>query len=417
MDTGQWIWNIITYIGTFILLYANVFLIYSMLKYRKEIEIKYLDTKWRPLISIIIPTYNEPVKNLENTLKYIINNNYPKEKLEIIIVDDGSKNNSCEIVYKKYKKYNIKLYKKPNGGPASAKNYGIKKAKGELIGTIDSDTFMSPDTIKNMVNIFYSDEKIGAVASSVKIFNPKKWIERFQHFEYEVILYVRRIFMKYESIYVTPGGFSLYRKEVLDQIKGFDTNSLTEDIEIALRIQSLNYKIRCALDAYVYTVPPQDIFSLIKQRVRWIRGGIRDRIKNRHLFSLKYGDFLYLGMCFDFIILIPICIGIIAPFVMTLLNAPWLSQMGLVSLTYLSSTHITGIGLIITVLTVTWTLFVIEYMEKNSEKGTKMGWDPIGILIFIFAYGYIMVFSWLVAFYKEITFSKKSWETRESIVR
>jgi hypothetical protein len=102
---------------------------------------------------------------------------------------------------------------------------------------------------------------------------------------------------------------------------------------------------------------------------------------------------------------------------MALLNASWINELGFVSLAYLSTSHITGIGIIITILTVSWTLSVINFMEKNSEEGTKVGWDPIGILIFIFAYGYIMVFSWLVAFYKEITFSKKSWETRESIVR
>ncbi len=416
MDTTQLVWNIITYIGTFILLYANIFLVYSVLKFRKEIEKKYKKTNWTPLISIIIPTYNEPVNNLEKTLCCILNSDYPKNKLEIIIVDDGSKNDSCDIIYEKYKKY-IKLFKKQNGGPASAKNYGIKRAKGELVGTIDSDSFISPDAIKNMIKIFYSDKKIGAVASSVKIFNPKTWIERFQHFEYEVILYVRRIFMKYESIYVTPGGFSLYRIELMKKLNYFDPNSLTEDIEIALRIQGLGYKIRCALDAYVYTIPPQTIGTLIKQRVRWIRGGIRDRIKNKHLFSSKYGDFLYLGMCFDFIILIPICIGIIAPFVMTVLNAPWLGELGFVSLTYLSSTHITGIGLIITIITITWTISVVNFMENNSEKGTKLKWDPLGLIVFIFAYGYIMVFSWLVAFYKEITFAEKSWETRESVVK
>ncbi|MFA5381667.1 MAG: glycosyltransferase family 2 protein, partial [Candidatus Micrarchaeia archaeon] len=361
MDSYQLIWNILTYIGTFILLYANIFLVYSMIRYKKEIEKKYEETNYRPLVSIIIPTYNEPVENLEKTLKYILNSNYPKNKLEIIIVDDGSKNDSCSIVYQKYKKYNIKLYKKENGGPASAKNYGIEKAKGEFIGTIDSDSFMAPNTIKNIINVFYTDKEIGAVASSVKIFNPKKWIERLQHFEYEIILYVRRIFMQYEGIYVTPGGFSLYKREVLKKLNGFDSHSLTEDIEIALRIQGLGYKIRSTLDAYVYTIPPQNIFSLIKQRVRWIRGGIRDRIKNRHLFNLEYGDFLYLGMCFDFIILIPISIGILAPFVMTILNAPWIEEIGLISITYLSSAHITGIGVIITLITVIWTLFVINY--------------------------------------------------------
>lgn len=417
MDINQFIWNITTYIGTFILLFANVFLIYSIFKFKKEIERGYEDTKWRPMVSIVIPTYNETLKTLKKTIDCVLNSNYPKNKLEIIVVDDGSKNNSCELLKKIYKNQPVKIFKKQNGGPASAKNYGIFKSNGELIGTIDSDSFIAPNTIYNMVKIFYSDKTIGAVASSVKIYNPKKWIERFQHFEYEVILYVRRIFMVYESIYVTPGGFSLYKKEVLDKLKGFNENSLTEDIEIALRIQGLGYKIRAALDAYVYTIPPQNVFSLIKQRVRWIRGGIRDRMTNRHLFSLKYGDFLYLGMCFDFIILIPICIGIIAPFVMTILNAPWVGELGFLSVAYLSSTHITGIGLIITILTVSWTISVINFMENNSEPGTKMGWDPIGISIFIFAYGYIMVFSWLIAFYKELTFSKKSWETRESTVR
>jgi len=381
-----------------------------MIKYRKQIEKQYKHTCWEPKVSIVIPVYNESEKILESTVWCVLNSNYPKSKLEVIIIDDGSKNDSCKKVYEKYKTQGVKLYKKENGGAADAKNYGIKKANGELIGTVDSDSFVAPDTIREMVDLF-EDKKTGAVTSAVKIFKPRKFIEKFQHFEYEVILYVRRIFMKYESVYVTPGGFSLYRSNILKILKGFDTKSLTEDIEIALRIQGLGYKIRSSLDAFVYTVPPQNLKGLIMQRVRWIRGGIRSRIKNKHLFDPEYGDFVFLGMCFDFIILIPIVIGIITPAVMYILNGPWMNSLG-IQLSYLSSSHLAAIGIIISLLTIFWTIAVIKKMEERSEKGARIGWNVPGIILFIFGYGYIMVFAWLIAFFKEITFAEQSWETR-----
>ncbi len=105
----------------------------------------------------------------------------------------------------------------------------------------------------------------------------------------------RKMLSFIDSVPVTPGPFSLFRKEVFDPVGNFDEHNLVEDVEMALRIQSANYKIRSSMTADVYTEPPEKIGELMKQRVRWQRGGIRNYWNYRRLINPEYGDF---GMYF-----------------------------------------------------------------------------------------------------------------------
>jgi cellulose synthase/poly-beta-1,6-N-acetylglucosamine synthase-like glycosyltransferase len=95
------------------------------------------------------------------------------------------------------------------------------------------------------------------------------------------------------GIHVTPGPFSAYRKEFFEKHGYFDENNLTEDIEIALRIQKNHYKIENSINAPVYTVAPNNFMALLKQRMRWYYGFVKNIRKNKDLFNSKYG---YLGL-------------------------------------------------------------------------------------------------------------------------
>jgi len=129
-----------------------------------------------------------------------------------------------------------------------------------------------------------------AVTPSLKVYSPKGFLQRIQYVEYLLGIYLRKVFALMGSIHVTPGPFTVYRKEFFDKYGGYDADNLTEDIEVALRIQSNNFIIENSIDASVRTVSPNKFGALKVQRKRWYVGFINNVIDYKHLFSKKYGN-------------------------------------------------------------------------------------------------------------------------------
>ncbi|MCD6371224.1 MAG: glycosyltransferase family 2 protein, partial [Candidatus Aenigmarchaeota archaeon] len=243
-----------------------------------------------PLVSIIIPAWNEE-KNIKNAIISCLALDYPKK--EIIVVNDGSTDKTKEICEEFSKKGLIKLINKENGGKASALNAGIEVAKGEYVCCLDADSFFEPKALKQMVG-YFEDPKVGAVTSSMKVYKPKNWLQMVQWLEYIFAIYLRKLMSYLNCLYVVPGPGGIYRKDVLERIGGFDENSITEDMEIAFRIQKEGYTIKNSVNAVVQTVVPDKFIPLVKQRIRWYVG-FYDNVKKYKsmVFNPKYGS---LGM-------------------------------------------------------------------------------------------------------------------------
>ncbi|MEM2131061.1 MAG: glycosyltransferase, partial [Candidatus Woesearchaeota archaeon] len=244
-----------------------------------------------PYVSIIVPAFNEE-KTIAKTLKSLLNLNYQKEKLQIIVVDDGSTDKTYEIAFevkKKYKAKNLEIYKKENGGKGTALNFGLKKAKGYFVGALDADSFVDKNALLNILPYFYN-ENIMAVTPSLKVYEPKSILQRIQMIEYMIGIFLRKVFSFLGSIHVTPGPFTIYRKEFFDKYGYYDENNITEDIEIALRIQKNNFEIENSINAYVYTVAPYNFKPLLNQRLRWYLGFIENILNYKELFSPKQGN-------------------------------------------------------------------------------------------------------------------------------
>jgi len=224
---------------------------------------------------MLVPAHNEE-DVIEHSIENLKNVNYPKNKLEIIVIDDGSTDRTAEIV-KKIK--GITFVRKKQGGKASALNAGIRVAKGDIIACMDADSYPKKDAIIQSVP-FFDEKNVAAVTTRIFAKRKKKVLEKFQSVEYAMIAWSRKLFEYVEGVYVTPGPLSFYKKDIVKKVGGFDEKNLTEDIEIAWRILDKGYHIKMSAGE-VYTNIPKSVKKWWRQRLRWNIGGMQTFFKYR----------------------------------------------------------------------------------------------------------------------------------------
>jgi cellulose synthase/poly-beta-1,6-N-acetylglucosamine synthase-like glycosyltransferase len=235
---------------------------------------------------VIIPAYNEG-KNIMKSIKFVLKGDYPKEKMEVIVVDDGSKDNTYKQATM-LKNKRVKVFKKKHSGKAGTVNFGLEKSTGQIVMILDADTFPAKTCFKNIIGHF-ENPKIMAVLPLIKVFRPKNFIERCQVVEYTIMALIKKTFYFMGSMNCAPAG-AFIRKSFIDKYGGFATDTLTEDFEMGMRIQSKNYQIAKSFKSRVYTIVPRDIKKLIRQRIRWSYGTLENIIKYKYMLNPKYGD-------------------------------------------------------------------------------------------------------------------------------
>jgi cellulose synthase/poly-beta-1,6-N-acetylglucosamine synthase-like glycosyltransferase len=281
------IWEIILYTVSFFGVYTAVFFLLTLIENRKRIW-NPAPPKQLPKVTVIVPACNEE-ECLTKTVKSLLGLNYPKNKLQIIIVDDGSVDKTLKVA-RRFEKDGVLVLTKPNGGKGTALNMGIEHATGEFVGCLDADAIVEPDALLKMIG-YFKKKRVYAVTPSLKCTKPQTIWQRIQVIEFLLGVYLRKVFAYLGSIHVTPGPFTIFRKELFDKTGGYDCSTCTEDIEISLRIQSLGYEIENAVDANVYAVPMPTFDTTKRQRVRWYKGFLENTQKYKHLlFSKKYGN-------------------------------------------------------------------------------------------------------------------------------
>jgi len=284
------IFTVITYIALFISMFTGVLF---LITYFENINnLKNPKIKKYPSVCIVIPAHNEE-KSIAGTIKSALEIDYPKNKIKIIVVENGSSADKTYEIAKKYENERVKVISLKKGGKGNAMNHVIKKIKSEIFISMDADTYADSDVLKKMIG-YFQDNKVMAVTPTMKSKFNDTIIQKIQNVEYLVGAFLRKVFHFLNSIYVTPGAFTAYRKEFFDRYGGFDTKNITEDIEMSMRIQSKKYKIANAFDASVFTITPNKFMNLFWQRVRWYLGYIETMIQYRKvIYSTKHG---YLGI-------------------------------------------------------------------------------------------------------------------------
>ncbi len=254
-----------------------------------------LDKSQWPLVSIIVPAYNEEL-NAIRTVKSLLAQDYPQ--LEIIFVDDGSKDDT----FSKVKKYflnnaKVQVYTKSNGGKASALNYGIQKSSAEFVVCIDADTQLKTNAVTELMKKFDTDN-VAAVAGNVKVGNQVNMITNWQNIEYITSQnFDRRAFDLLNCIIVVPGAIGAFRKDAVLIAGGFTTDTLAEDCDLTMRLLINGYSIRNCTSAVSYTEAPETFRQFLKQRFRWSFGVMQCFWKHRGtVFNPKYKNFGMIAM-------------------------------------------------------------------------------------------------------------------------
>ncbi len=284
----------IFFILTFLSVYVQVFFLLTFFEKKRKILIRkeHFELDEYPGVTIIVPCYNEE-KTIVGTINSLLDLDYPKDKLKIIVIDDGSKDNTWIVIQEFTKKENIKVIQKKNGGKYTALNLGLGYVETPFLGCLDADSFVDSQALRRIMT-YFKDVHTMAVAPSIVVDNPKNILQGAQKAEYDMAVYNKKMLAFLGGIHVTPGPFSIFRKKVFDDLGPYRRAHNTEDQEIALRMQENHYKIEHCPDAYVYTVAPNSIGKLFRQRQRWIYGFLRNAIDYRRLlFKKKYGTLAF----------------------------------------------------------------------------------------------------------------------------
>lgn len=406
--------NILIYISIYIGLFTCSYYLLSFLSHKKKY--KKIPENKLPEVSIIIPAYNEE-EGIRDTIISALNLDYPANRLEVIMVDDGSKDKTYAIA-RKIKDRKLRIFRKENAGKASALNFGLKRAKGKIIVTMDADTFAEKDSLKKMVTCF-SSPKVMCVAPSIAIYKPRGILQRVQQIEYFLGVYLRKTFSSMQAIHVTPGAFSAYRKSFFKKYGEFMVGGMTEDMEMALRIQSNNFIIEHKEDAVVYTKPPSTFLSLLRQRRRWYFGLTKNLWHYRRLFSREYGQ---LGLIVLPVAIITIFLSILLTSYMLISSLLNLKQdlMLLESInfdfTFISINRYVFerylfilISNPIFLFLVLFILILIAYMFFAKSKVKKYSNIKLSIIFFLMFFSLLFAFWWIVSFFYIIFVRKVSW--------
>jgi cellulose synthase/poly-beta-1,6-N-acetylglucosamine synthase-like glycosyltransferase len=285
--------DVIFYIIVFLSVYVQVFFLVTFLENRKKIIVRKhkVELDRYPSVTIIVPCWNEE-DTIYKTVRSLLNLNYPKNKVQIFLIDDGSTDNTWNTIERFAKYKNIKAFKKENGGKHTALNLGLSHVETDFVGCLDADSIADEESLVRIMSYFEKNKEVMAVAPSVVVHDSKNIIQGAQKSEYYLGVFLKQMLGFMGGIHVTPGPLTIFRTKVFTDLGPYRKAHNTEDMEIAYRMQKNHYKIMHCNDAYVYTSTPHTISKLFKQRLRWVYGFINNTIDYRNvLFRKKYGNF------------------------------------------------------------------------------------------------------------------------------
>ena len=340
-----------------------------------------------PMVSIMVPAHNESVV-IGRTVSALLKFDYPKDKYEIIVINDNSSDNTAEVL-KKIQENNPDRYiivvntdsVAGGKGKSNALNIGFSVARGSVIAIYDADNTPEPEALRLLVENLMSDNKIGAVIGKFRTRNRNASIlSRFVNIEtlaYQCMNQAGRFF--FFKLCTIPGTNFAIRRNIIEEMGGWDTKALSEDTEISFRIYRMGYYIKMMPLAVTWEQEPHLLPVWFKQRTRWAKGNIYVLLKNfKYIFDKSANrmrlDILYYLLVYLLMLSSLILSDII--FISGILGYVHVSLSGFSSLLW-------GMAILLFVLNVLITL-AIEENEFSLQSA-------ILILIMLFTYSKLWV--------------------------
>lgn len=265
-----------------------------------------------PLVSVIAPGKNEG-KHIPALSASLKRQSY--KNLEIIIVDDGSDDNTAEICRKLLDENKIDIFisNPDRGGKASAANVAFHYTKGKYIVHLDADSHIDDNSIENLLLSFYIDPNCGAVAGDVRINNSTESIATtMQAIEYlKTISLSRLVSSRLNILRIISGAYGAFRRDILEELGGWDVGPGL-DGDITVKIRKMGYKVVFDHYAICYTNSPNTFMKIAKQRFRWDRSLVRFRLR-------KHKDVYKSHANFDIFNFIALADGVLYNFVFNLM--------------------------------------------------------------------------------------------------
>jgi cellulose synthase/poly-beta-1,6-N-acetylglucosamine synthase-like glycosyltransferase/peptidoglycan/xylan/chitin deacetylase (PgdA/CDA1 family) len=236
------------------------------------------DPAYTPGVSILVPAHNEQV-GIERAVCSLAGSLYGGE-LEVIVVDDGSTDDTAAIV-QRLALPRVQLLRQANAGKAAALNHALSIARHEIIVTVDADTVFEPGTLAMLVQRF-REPRVGAISGNTKVGNRGGLIGRWQHIEYVMGFNLdRRMYEVLGSTPTVPGAIGAFRRRALADIGGVSGATLAEDTDVTLDIGRAGWQVVYESRARAWTEAPSTIRGLYRQRSRWAYGTIQSMWKHR----------------------------------------------------------------------------------------------------------------------------------------
>jgi cellulose synthase/poly-beta-1,6-N-acetylglucosamine synthase-like glycosyltransferase len=240
-----------------------------------------------PSFSVVVPVKNEE-KLVARLLEALSNLNYPADKVEIVVVEDGSDDDTFEICRRFALAHeNVKVLQRSfSSGKASALNYGVKHSRGEVVAVFDADSVPADDALLNAAK-YFADPTVAAVQGRTLSINSKENMLT-QFISYEESVWCEAYLRGKDSLGLfvhLKGSCQFIRRDVLERLSGFDENMLAEDMELSARLTENSCNIRYGGDVCAWQESPANLQTLFKQRTRWFRGSMEVAVKYGRLMA------------------------------------------------------------------------------------------------------------------------------------
>jgi len=277
-------------ITTVLLVYKLLFFLFNVVLYLKYKPIKSVSDERLPSVTVIVPAYNEG-RLVYDTLMSLVASKYPAEKLQLLAIDDGSKDDTWQwmIKAKEVLGDSVTILKQPkNMGKRHALYRGFNLGNGEVFVTVDSDSVVKEDTLRNLVSPFVVNKNCGAVAGNVLVLNnDKAIIPKMLNVSFVLSFeFMRSAQSVLGSVLCTPGALSAYRREAvfncledwINQTFNGQASDIGEDRAMTNMIMKQGFHVLFQRNSYVLTNVPEEYQGLYKMFIRWGRSNVRENL-------------------------------------------------------------------------------------------------------------------------------------------